>query len=83
MGVADAAVDGAVAVAVKRKLGCGLEGMKTDLSNAMASSQKRVLEGQLQEFALHTESFRGSFSLKIWYSDPAISTLRTWVRVRE
>jgi hypothetical protein len=43
--VADAAVDGAVAVAVERKLGCGPEGMKTDLSNAMASSQKRVLRG--------------------------------------
>jgi hypothetical protein len=39
------------------ELGCGPESLKIDLSNAVASSQKRVLSGQLQEIALYTETF--------------------------
>lgn len=38
-------------------VGCGPEGMKTDLSNFVASSQKEVLKGKCVEIALHTETF--------------------------
>jgi NAD(P)H-flavin reductase len=37
--------------------GCGPKGMNQDLSNAAAASQKRVISGELQEVALHTETF--------------------------
>ncbi|KAI9809847.1 MAG: hypothetical protein M1825_000280 [Sarcosagium campestre] len=38
-------------------LGCGPESMKIDLSNAVARAQKRVLNGELREVALYTETF--------------------------
>jgi hypothetical protein len=31
--------------------------MNQDLSNAVASCQKKVLSGEIQEVALHTETF--------------------------
>jgi predicted ferric reductase len=38
-------------------VGCGPEGLKIDLSNAVANLQRRVLKGQSQDVALYTESF--------------------------
>jgi NAD(P)H-flavin reductase len=38
-------------------LGCGPEGMKVDVSNAVAKLQSRVLSGKAQEVSLHTETF--------------------------
>ncbi|RMD44450.1 hypothetical protein DV735_g745, partial [Chaetothyriales sp. CBS 134920] len=38
-------------------LGCGPEGLKVDLSNAVAAAQTRVLRGEVAEIALWTETF--------------------------
>lgn len=38
-------------------VGCGPTGMNEDLSNAVASSQRRILRGELQEVKLRTETF--------------------------
>ena len=38
-------------------LGCGPEGMKSDLSNSVAKLQTRVLRGEAAEIRLHTETF--------------------------
>ncbi|KAI9730040.1 MAG: hypothetical protein M1818_008309 [Claussenomyces sp. TS43310] len=37
--------------------GCGPTGMKADLSNAVAACQRKVVKGEVQEVALHTETF--------------------------
>ncbi|KAF2499659.1 pectin lyase-like protein [Lophium mytilinum] len=52
-GVLGRLVDGNRAIV----LSCGPESMKADLSNAVARLQRRVLEGKMQEVALHTETF--------------------------
>jgi predicted ferric reductase len=38
-------------------IGCGPKGMNQDLSNAVATCQTKVLRGEVQEVALHTETF--------------------------
>ena len=38
-------------------IGCGPESLKIDTSNAVASTQMRVLRGDLKEVFLHTETF--------------------------
>ncbi|KAF1817680.1 hypothetical protein P152DRAFT_454252 [Eremomyces bilateralis CBS 781.70] len=38
-------------------LGCGPEGLKIDLSNAVAGLQRTVLRGEANEVMLHTEAF--------------------------
>ncbi|RMZ82788.1 hypothetical protein DV738_g1624, partial [Chaetothyriales sp. CBS 135597] len=38
-------------------IGCGPEGLKVDLSNAVAAAQMRVLRGEVAEIALWTETF--------------------------
>ena len=36
---------------------CGPESLKIDASNACASAQRKVLKGEVEEVALHTETF--------------------------
>ena len=36
---------------------CGLKGMNQDLGNAVSACQKKVLSGEPQEVAFHTETF--------------------------
>ncbi|KAF2816241.1 uncharacterized protein BDZ99DRAFT_458126 [Mytilinidion resinicola] len=38
-------------------LGCGPESMKTDISNAVAGLQSRVMKGESEVVSLHTETF--------------------------
>ena len=38
-------------------IGCGPTDMSRDLSNAVAACQSKVLSGEIQEVALHTETF--------------------------
>ena len=37
--------------------GCGPESLRTDLANACAAAQKKVLSGKAQEVAMHLEAF--------------------------
>ena len=38
-------------------IGCGPEGFRLDLANAVAEAQKRVMAGACEEIALHLETF--------------------------